>query len=239
MDDEEDIGVGMDQEDGGFLSGLGVLDAGKELSDISKRYQSIMDEESAARKQAAEARRQRFEQAEQYIRSQRFGMPTTSEQLFALSAALLKPRRYRGFGATMSNVLPVLSQQQEARRTSEEERAKMLMQLQQQYATGEEEARLSGLESQRKGLGDLLKTYGSLAKGNKRSLMIDPTSGQMYDRSTGERVTPPNDIPPAATQQLISYLRNPDASRENKMLAIENFRRTFGVDPIVMMQGGM
>ena len=45
--------------------------------------------------------------------------PSRTEQLFQLSAALAQPTRYRGFGATLENVMPVLAAQEKAKRDAQ------------------------------------------------------------------------------------------------------------------------
>ena len=45
--------------------------------------------------------------------------PSRTEQLFQLSAALAQPTRYRGFGATLENVMPFLAAQEKAKRDAQ------------------------------------------------------------------------------------------------------------------------
>jgi hypothetical protein len=90
---------------------------------------------SAAR--AAMARRQGLQRDQQafydlmakQLQERRTG-PSTSEQLFELSAALARPTTVRGFGGLLNNVMPVLQQQAKAARESTEGRTEALNALQ-------------------------------------------------------------------------------------------------------------
>lgn len=72
-----------------------------------------------------------WDQMAEQLKARRIG-PSPAEQLFNLSAAFFKPTAYRGFGATLGNVMPVLAQQQEQQRTAADE----AYDLQQKYMLG-------------------------------------------------------------------------------------------------------
>jgi hypothetical protein len=58
-----------------------------------------------------------WDQMTERLKQRQIG-PTQSEQLYQLAAALAKPTAYRGFGATLQNVAPVLAQQRAEQRTA-------------------------------------------------------------------------------------------------------------------------
>ena len=90
---------------------------------------------SAAR--AAMARRQKLQSDQQafydlmarQLQERRTG-PSTSEQLFELSAALARPTTVRGLSGVLNNVMPVLQQQAKATREGAEGRTEALNALQ-------------------------------------------------------------------------------------------------------------
>jgi hypothetical protein len=90
---------------------------------------------SAAR--AAMARRQKLQSDQQafydlmarQLQERRTG-PSTSEQLFELSAALARPTTVRGLSGVLNNVIPVLQQQAKATREGTEGRTEALNALQ-------------------------------------------------------------------------------------------------------------
>jgi hypothetical protein len=90
---------------------------------------------SAAR--AAMARRQTlrdeqqafFDRIAKQLAERRTG-PSTSEQLFEISAALARPTTVRGLSGVLNNVMPVLQQQAKATRVGTEGRAEALTAMQ-------------------------------------------------------------------------------------------------------------
>jgi len=230
----------MEDDDNPFA--MGVSGAGDTLTSLSQRYSGILGQQEAAQRDAAAQRAAQFKSAQDSIRQQRFGAPTTSEQLYALSSALLSPRSQPGFAGTMSNLMPALMQTSQMRRGAEEQREAALQQLQQQYATAEEKARAEGLETQRRGLEPLLRTYGPLAKpqlprvvgvsthdGLPVAILQDPQTGQSYM----EKPPAPGAGAPSgqnymeAFNVLVEYISNPEASRGNKEKAMRDFEATF------------
>lgn len=53
--------------------------------------------------------------------------PSASERLYALGAALSQPTPYRGIAGTLSNVAPVLAEQQKAARAAEEAKRDLML----------------------------------------------------------------------------------------------------------------
>lgn len=71
-----------------------------------------------------------WEDARARLEAKRSG-PTAVERLSQLSAAFFKPTQYSGFGATMGNVLPVLAEQEKAKREDASQQADLLEKYQQ------------------------------------------------------------------------------------------------------------
>jgi hypothetical protein len=103
---------------------------------------------AAEREAVAKRKKELFEAGEKKIMADRYGAPTTREQLFALSAALASPRYYGGIAGTMSRVAPVLGEMSSLQSKAESQRSAALNQLRQQYEEGTLTSRLEGLESE-------------------------------------------------------------------------------------------
>jgi hypothetical protein len=187
---EDELNMEDETEDTGVL-GMGASDPQAALASLSQRYTGLLGQQQAARQQAEVARAERFKAAEEAIKQQRFGAPTTSQQLAALSQALLAPRRMRGFAGTLANVMPAITEPAELRAAAETKREEALRQLREQYATAGEAAMLAGLEGERKAIEPLLRTYGALAKPSKQRTGFNPITGELTDLDTGLPVTPP------------------------------------------------
>lgn len=83
-----------------------------------------------ARRQTLRAEQQAFfDNIARQLAERRTG-PSTSEQLFELSAALARPTTVRGFSGVLNNVMPVLQQQAKASRVGAEGRAEALTAMQ-------------------------------------------------------------------------------------------------------------
>lgn len=87
-------------------------------------------------KQQEEAYRRIFEQGQEYFSKIHAG-PTRSQQLFALSKALLSPTPYRGFAGVMSNLTGALGDIEDARAAAMRKRAEAEQQLRQTLATAQ------------------------------------------------------------------------------------------------------
>lgn len=161
---EVDMGAvgGPDEEDEEALGGLAAADDGSldftKLNDPSvfNRMYASQRRATAAQDQSA---KQLFEQARAKL-MQRYAGPTRSDQLLAISSAMLAPRKVPGFkgflGSMVNTSLGISQAQQQAERQREEQ----LMALQQQYQTGA----AARAAAQQKGTLELLRTYGSLNK---------------------------------------------------------------------------
>lgn len=161
------------------------------LAPFLQKYFSSMEAEGTALRQQAANREAQFKAAEEAIRQQRFGAPTTSEQLFALGSALLAPRRYRGLAGTLDKINPVFGQMEQLQRSSQSQRAQALENLQREYATAADEGRVASASAQREGLGKILPSVVSATKPQKQRTGFNPISGRLLDMDTGLPVTPP------------------------------------------------
>lgn len=218
--EDEDLEMENEAEDTGVL-GLSATDPQSALASLSQRYTGLLSEQQAARQKAEASRAARFKAAEEAINQQRFGAPTTSQQLAALSQALLSPRRQRGIAGTFANLAPVFGQMATLQTSAEEKRAEALRQLREQYETAGEESLLAGLEGERKAIEPLLRTYGALAKpkplqnvgmqvvnGKLVVVRANPETGELIKDEVGD--APQNLIPvPGVTAQGQPVFRGP------------------------------
>lgn len=134
------------------------------LTPFMSRYFASMDAERGSLQQQAANREKQFKDAEAAIREKRFGAPTTSEQLFALGAALLSPRRYRGFAGTLDNIVPVFGQMEKAQRSADTQREDVLEKLRREYLMGQDESAVAAARAEREALGKVLPSVVSATK---------------------------------------------------------------------------
>lgn len=139
-------------------------DPGDVLRSLTARQFSNIEQRRAAQEKIAASKRATFEAGLEEIKRRRYGAPTTSEQLAALSQALLSPRRQRGIAGTFANLAPVFGQMASLQTSAEEKRAEAEQRLRQQYASDTDAAMLSALEAEGAALEPLIRTYGALAK---------------------------------------------------------------------------
>lgn len=199
MDDEDDMEgegteyVPMDQRDGkslavkGFGGGLGaeLLGLQKEIISSQERQRTM--------------RQQQLAEATRLLQERRLG-PSRTEQLLQLSAAFLQPRQYKGFGATLQNVLPVLAQQQATERTGKDARAEELMKLQHMYQNNEAEGETASLKARM----DLLKLAGQASKARPG---FNPITGALVDMNTGEPIEA--ELPVLTPEQVAAASQDP------------------------------
>lgn len=235
--------------------------AGKAPADVYStlvgRYLGSMESERAARQKAAASQTARLNAARAEIEKKRYGEPTTSEQLFALGAAFLSPRRYRGFAGTLDKINPVLGQMEQRQRSAEAQRAEARAKLEQEIAIAQEQSLLSGAEADRKAFGDLLRVYAPLVKPRVGRIVgtetIDgiPHQGEQDPVTGAVRWTPINpDAQGAALPQLTApqrnalsqlreYISNPNVPEAQRQSALRNFQTKFKVDPLNYLKGAM
>jgi hypothetical protein len=134
--------------------------AGKSPSEMQRAflpmYLGAVESERAAREKSATALKDRYEAARAEIEQQRFGAPTTSQQLAALSQALLAPRRMRGFAGTLANIMPAITEPADLRAAAETKREAALRQLREQYATAADASAVGTAAAKREALAKVL-----------------------------------------------------------------------------------
>ena len=170
------------------LAGKGPSDV---LRGLTARQFSNIQQQRTAREKVSASKRAAFEAGLEEIKQRRYGAPTTSQQLAALSQALLAPRRMRGFAGTLANVMPAITEPAALRAAAEEKRAEAEQRLRQQYASDTDASMLAGLEAEGAALEPLIRTYGTLAKPSKQRTGFNPITGELTDLDTGLPVTPP------------------------------------------------
>lgn len=117
-------------------------------------------------------RKQQFESGQQRI-NEMYAGPSLSSQLFALSRALLAPRKFKGFAGTMQNVSNALGQIGEQREMAQMKRAEALARLQESYQTGEFEGKMDILKARRDALRAEVDAEQAAAKAGQPSYQLD------------------------------------------------------------------
>ncbi len=127
VDEEPAPGLGMDPGDPNtsIAEPAGALGGNDQMGAL---YGDLM----SAQERARTSRMQLLQQATEALQNRRMG-PSTSEKLYAISAALLSPTRTRGFSGMMGNLLPVMRQISTADREGEQQKSDALLQLRQKY----------------------------------------------------------------------------------------------------------
>lgn len=185
------------------------------------RYTGQLTQLFDAQKAAAASQAAQYKAAEESIRQRRYGAPTTSEQLAALSQALIAPRRMRGLAGTLQNVLPALTQPAELRRRAEEQRAEDLMKLQQQQGMAASTAQMQALENQLKYGRPLLNQRAP----QRDRVQMSPTSGRAMNLDTGQEIISP---PQEALDITMAQLNDPRVPESVKRETRQRFFREYG-----------
>lgn len=235
----------------------GLAGANPTLAPFMSKYFGAMEAESTALQKQAANKQKQFEAAEAAIRAKRYGAPTTSEQLFALGAAFLSPRRYRGFAGTLDKITPVLGQMEQAQRSADEQRAEALAKLRREYLMGTDESAVATARARREALGKVLPSVVSASKPRVGRIVgtetIDgiPHQGEQDPVTGVVRWTPINpDAQGAALPQLTApqrnalsqlreYISNPNVPEAQRQSALRNFQTKFKVDPLNYLKGAM
>jgi hypothetical protein len=174
---------------------------------------------AAEREAVAKRKKELFEAGEKKIMADRYGAPTTREQLFALSAALASPRYYGGLAGTMSRVAPVLGEMSSLQSKAESQRSAALNQLRQQYEEGTLTSRLEGLESEAAAYGRMIPSLVAATKPRAQRTGLGE-GNVVIDLDTGEPVVPVSQklaqVPPNAIETLRAKLADPNLSDGDK-----------------------
>jgi len=206
------------------------------LAQLTKQYTGLGEKSAAARAEYEQSRAERLRMAEEAIRAARYGEPSRAEQMFALARAFSSPKQFRGLTGTLNNVVPVLGGIAQARRSAEDQRTQALAKLNVGYADEAATGKIDALEAERKGLADLMRVYGPLAKPQKRRTALSPLSGRPVDLDTGAEIVPP---PTGAVEALVAYMTDPNNTPEEKRITAKNFERRFNVPASEYLQGGV
>jgi hypothetical protein len=217
MDEDETM-----DEDVGTLSAMGDIDFAQLKSDPMGLIQSVYDRQLAAEAAREKTQRELFERGEENIRARNAGM-SQSEKLFAISQALLAPRKYRGISGTIGKLSGAFGDIAEADRKARLAREAELERFRNSYLSGVADR---GVTSARTAA-DLVRTAASLNKPKATSFSPRATVGadmKLRSRYGTEIRTPPED----AIYQLQQYVADPANGEENKMIARQNFDKKFG-----------
>lgn len=138
--------------------------------------------------QQAARRKADFEAGQKYL-AQMYAGPSTSQQLFALSKALLSPKPYRGFAGTMANISGALGDISTARDEAQRKRAQAELELQKAYNAKTADSDYEALKLRYQLASDEAE---AMAKANKPPRTgFNPITGKLTDMDTGLPVTPP------------------------------------------------
>ena len=198
-----------DEEETGAEDAMGGLDlAALDFSDMDRTklpnmLNTLYQQNLAAQQRADQSAKQLYEEGRKRI-MEKYAGPSQAEQLFALSRAMLAPRKVPGFGGFMGNVMGAFGNMETAQRTAEQEREERLLALQQQYQQGQIQR-----EAQRpKTALELAKTYAKLTEPTQRRTGFNPITGRLQYMDTGEPVTG-GDMPVLTPEQVAALSRDP------------------------------
>lgn len=185
MDDEEETGA----EDAMGGLDLAALDfSNTDRTKLPGLLNTLYQQNLAAQQRADQSAKQLYEEGRKRI-MEKYAGPSQAEQLFALSRAMLAPRKVPGFGGFMGNVMGAFGNMETAQRTAEQEREERLLALQQQYQQGQIQR-----EAQRpKTALEMAKTLAALTK---------PATGSAYDTQRGIFVNRNNPRPTENTYTI-------------------------------------
>lgn len=195
---------------------------------LSRYFGAMQSEETALRQQATNKQKQ-FDAARAEIEKRRYGAPTTSEQLFALGAALLSPRRYRGFAGTLDNIVPVFGQMEKAQRSADMQREDALEKLSREYLMGQDESAVAAARAEREALGKVLPSVVSATKPRASRTALGE-GNIVVDLDTGEELAPVSQklaqVPLDAIENLRMKLADPnlsDGAKARERVAFETY----------------
>ena len=143
------------------------------LSEMDALRQRILGYPAAREK----ARADMFEQGQQYL-AQMYAGPSRSQQLFALSKALLSPTPYRGFAGVMSNVNDALGSVSKARDEAMRKRSEAEMALRQSLGGAAEKDSLEALKLRYQLLKEENDAKAAAAKAGQPKYQWDSATGR-------------------------------------------------------------
>ena len=173
MDEEE-----MTDETAGALGAVGAvggIDFAKLKSDPMGLLQSVYAQQQQAEQAREATAKSMYDEAAKRIAERNAGM-TTSEQLLAISQALLAPRKYRGFAGTLGKLTGAFGNIAQADRKARLSREDELAKLRETYMMGMADRGVSRAKT----AADLVKTAASLRKDTRQ---YDPQRGIFVDKA--------------------------------------------------------
>lgn len=182
-------------EDVGALNAMGDIDFSMLKSDPMGLLQKVLNRQTAAQNVEEKTLTDLYEKGRANIIARNQG-PSTSEQLFALSKALLAPRYHRGIAGTIGKISGAFGDIGEAERAARMAREEQLSKFDEVYGS-----KLAGLGTRRaQTAADLVKTAATLNK---------PRDPGVWDSTLGRFV--PKDRPVAVKsgvlqgRKIVSY----------------------------------
>jgi hypothetical protein len=147
----------------------------------------------AAVKEANAPLIQYWKDATEALKAKRTG-PSAVERLAQLSAAFAKPTAYRGLGATMGNIMPVLAEQEKARREDAAQQADLLDKYRLASVEALTKQNLATIPKDQTAA--MLAYYTKMGKGKGLAGILTTADGKLWDKATGAQVVAPptNDI---------------------------------------------
>ena len=181
-------------EDVGALSAMGDIDLAQIKSDPMGLLQKVLNRQTAAQNVEEKTLTDLYEKGRANIIARNQG-PSTSEQLFALSKALLAPRYHRGIAGTIGKISGAFGDIGEAERAARMAREEQLSKFDEVYGS-----KLAGLGTRRaQTAADLVRTAATLNK----------PAGSIWDPNLRRFI--PKDVPVAIEKfdldgrELIKY----------------------------------
>lgn len=182
-------------EDVGALNAMGDIDLAQIKSDPMGLLQKVLNRQTAAQNVEEKTLTDLYEKGRANIMARNQG-PSTSEQLFALSRALLAPRYHRGIAGTIGKISGAFGDIGEAERAARMAREEQLSKFDEVYGS-----KLAGLGTRRaQTAADLVRTAATLSK---------PRDPGVWDSERGRFV--PKDRPVAIKsgvlqgRKIVSY----------------------------------
>lgn len=178
---------GPDEEDD--IEGLAAYDeADLDFTKLGdpKVFSRMYQQQREATQQQEQSAKQLFEQARARL-AQRYAGPSRSDQMLALSQAMLAPRKVPGFKGFAGRMFGTFADISAAERQAAQQREEQLIALQQQYQTGA----AARAAAQQKSTLDLMRTYGAVNKPVKPRTGFNPVTGELMDMDTNLPVAPP------------------------------------------------
>ena len=192
MDEEE---VPVDTGKLGALGAMGGIDFGKLRDDPASVLQAVLNQQMAAQEAEKKTLAEFYEKGRANIIARNQG-PSTSEQLFALSKALLAPREHRGIAGTIGKISGAFGDISEAQRKATLSREEQLAKFDEAYGM-----RRAGLGTQSaRTAADLVRTAGQFMK---------PIKGE----AVGDRLVNPYSNEPIG-EEWNNFFNSPEAEQK-------------------------